>query len=529
MRICFCTRLRFRPIRSAELRQLHALVARSDVFTHKVECITRDVQHVASLVFYFYIVLRNTVDGEVLDTLISTDAVIFVDDVISDGEVGIGHYLFALTFISGALRSYDCAVARSLAFGDECEAALSQLEAAAIRSVFIDDDIRHAAFRIVLLQYLGLDPLFAEQLHQLTCASLGLDRHHDDIIRLEISRDVLEEHVLIHPKGCRLLHLECEFIFIAIGFSSEEEVERYHSFLADADKLLVGHHQKCVIHIERSAFGVRFHRLAEFPIISLRTIGYSSCVAHQNDRIVHIIEKRFLFFEYMAEISVDRAELTSALDGVLIAFEKLDGLCILCFFEHRIDRILDAFSRVDAERKLCRRDELDLVYTLERALVEDVEIADLVDLVSEKVDPYRVFRLRREHVEYSAADGELPLALDLRCIGIAAADEDLTQSFQLLGLAASERYCRIEQYASRHRVLHQCIGDGEYDVKVIIEHAHQHTEALVFPLPALRIEVIENIISCRKNECSFSKALKLIAKRVCFLLLGNDKKELSFR
>jgi hypothetical protein len=60
---------------------------------------------------------------------------------------------------------------------------------------------------------------------------------------------------------------------------------------------------------------------------------------------------------------------------------------------------------------------------LERALVDDFEVTDLLDLVAPELDPQRVFLGRREDVEDAAAHGEVTALLDELGAGVTGADE----------------------------------------------------------------------------------------------------------
>ena len=60
---------------------------------------------------------------------------------------------------------------------------------------------------------------------------------------------------------------------------------------------------------------------------------------------------------------------------------------------------------------------------LERALVGDLEVADLLDLVAPELDPQRVLLGRREDVEDAAAHREVAALLDQVGAGVARRDE----------------------------------------------------------------------------------------------------------
>ncbi len=60
---------------------------------------------------------------------------------------------------------------------------------------------------------------------------------------------------------------------------------------------------------------------------------------------------------------------------------------------------------------------------LERALVDDAEVPDLLDLVTPELHAQRVFLGRREDVEDAAAHREVAAALDQFGAGVAGVDE----------------------------------------------------------------------------------------------------------
>ena len=73
---------------------------------------------------------------------------------------------------------------------------------------------------------------------------------------------------------------------------------------------------------------------------------------------------------------------------------------------------------MDPLRKLTRRQQADLRYRIERALVIDVKGLDAFDFVVEKVETERQLRAHREKVDETAADRVLARRNDLRDMSV---------------------------------------------------------------------------------------------------------------
>ncbi len=75
---------------------------------------------------------------------------------------------------------------------------------------------------------------------------------------------------------------------------------------------------------------------------------------------------------------------------------------------------------------------------LQGALVGDLEVADLLDVVAPELDAQRVFLGRREHVEDAAAHGELAALLDQFDPGVRGCGERLDDRVQVGGLTGAQ-------------------------------------------------------------------------------------------
>ena len=74
---------------------------------------------------------------------------------------------------------------------------------------------------------------------------------------------------------------------------------------------------------------------------------------------------------------------------------------------------------VGEQQLAARRRPQPVLGDLERALVGDLEVADLLDLVAPELHPQRVLLGRREDVEDAAAHGEVAAPLDQLGAGVA--------------------------------------------------------------------------------------------------------------
>ena len=84
-------RFRALPVRAAHFRQSDGpVLARADVFAHKVELRRRDIQRVRPGVADFHIVLLHPVHGHPDDAGEAADAVVFVHHEVAHGEVRAG-------------------------------------------------------------------------------------------------------------------------------------------------------------------------------------------------------------------------------------------------------------------------------------------------------------------------------------------------------------------------------------------------------------------------------------------------------
>ena len=113
---------------------------------------------------------------------------------------------------------------------------------------------------------------------------------------------------------------------------------------------------------------------------------------------------------------------------------------------------MSSSSRHGAAHSPCWRD-------LERALVGDAEVADLLDLVAPELDAQRVVLGGREDIEDAAPDGEVAALLDQLGAGVAGVDQvgdDVGQFAAGVSRAQDDRaqltqprYLRLEQRAHR--------------------------------------------------------------------------------
>ena len=80
---------------------------------------------------------------------------------------------------------------------------------------------------------------------------------------------------------------------------------------------------------------------------------------------------------------------------------------------------------------------------VQAALVGHPELADLLDLVAEELDPQRMLLGGREHVEDAAADGDLAAVLDQVGAGVADLDQPGEHVVEVGRLARAQRH-RLE-------------------------------------------------------------------------------------
>ena len=87
---------------------------------------------------------------------------------------------------------------------------------------------------------------------------------------------------------------------------------------------------------------------------------------------------------------------------------------------------------------------------LERALVDDLEVADLLDLVAPELHAQRVFLGGREDVQDAAAHGEVAALLDELGARVPGTDEVGDDVGQLAAVVAGVQFDRYELAQPRH-------------------------------------------------------------------------------
>ena len=98
------------------------------------------------------------------------------------------------------------------------------------------------------------------------------------------------------------------------------------------------------------------------------------------------------------------------------------------------------------------------------ALVGDLEVADLLDLLAEELDPQRVFLGGREHVDDAAPHGDLAAAPDHVDPGVADLDQPGEQVVEFVHLADLQRD-RLEVAEAGHDRLQQAPDRRHHDRK----------------------------------------------------------------
>ena len=120
-------------------------------------------------------------------------------------------------------------------------------------------------------------------------------------------------------------------------------------------------------------------------------------------------------------VDQDRRERLHALDGLAAAdrVEQLGELGVL----GRAARAARCWTSAVSSSSRHGGAHSPCVGDLERALVDNLEVPDLLDLVAPELHPQRVLLGGREDVEDAAADGEVAALLDELGAGVAGVDE----------------------------------------------------------------------------------------------------------
>jgi hypothetical protein len=119
--------------------------------------------------------------------------------------------------------------------------------------------------------------------------------------------------------------------------------------------------------------------------------------------------------------------------------------------------------RLGIQRGLARRQQLDAIQFVQRALSVRIEAPDAVHVAIQHIDPVGCVRAHRKDVDQRTADGELAMCDDLRDGRVAGQRQLGAQRFQIQGFADMDLERVGLDEASRRQSLQQSVDGDQPD------------------------------------------------------------------
>ena len=156
---------------------------------------------------------------------------------------------------------------------------------------------------------------------------------------------------------------------------------------------------------------------------------------------------RQLVQQQLQVVDEHRRQRLHALDGIAAAIGSSSSASSGCSLQ-QLGR--PGPHSVGQQQLAARRRPQPVLGDLERALVGDLEVADLLDLVAPELDPQRVLLGRREDVEDAAAHGEVAALLDQLDAGVAGRDQSRDDRRSRSAVVAGAQLDRLQLAEARH-------------------------------------------------------------------------------
>ena len=365
------------------------------VFLYEVHLIGRNVENVLALVDDLKIILRFAIDSKLLEADELSDAVLFVDDVVSFGDVckAFDRARFSLLFFAGSsLLSLSCLVySEYVAVRDVAEHIIGQDHSLG-KFAFLDPDP-------------ACEPLSCEELIHIVDSFVGRAYQRDLEARLQHALDLFREHVELAAEGYHLAAPYAPDLIVCPGAcdrpgngSSEDNI----LLLVQLQVVVSGREAVKIGLYDHLPFKEDFEVVHQLSRASPRIVVSPLRIVYHDERIIHVLPQILRLFVEIIYVIFQMLQIGKIRNGLKKRVPSLRQLCVLFCNE-----ILRPGYSLFVLYEEARRHDVDRVQFFDGSLRIGVEMPQRFDLRIEEFSPYGQVVIRCEYVKYIASEREL--------------------------------------------------------------------------------------------------------------------------
>ena len=166
----------------------------------------------------------------------------------------------------------------------------------------------------------------------------------------------------------------------------------------------------------------------------------------------------------------------------------------------------------------------DAVDAPKGALAGNIELADGIDLVAEKLDAHRGFGVGREEIDESAAESEIAYFADHRNARIAQTQKAPDQVVEINLVAGLERDTAFAQIRRRHCRFHQGPDGANHRLEGTVGQPGHGADAAAHDLPHRRPKIVGQYLPGREmaNSLGGHQKRQVIVNIAGRLRVGSD-------